>query len=268
LKYTYSDDEDMFSDALPSTRRSTRNASGGSTPAEPSGPVFTASGRQVRARAGGIYGESMLSGQRKDGLATVPLSHEGDGEAGRPQRNTRGRTNGWAKGSSNYVDEMDEESDAASSGNEWKGGDDEYQNEFEGDDEEESSQNESMVGGGEAANPSLVVQLRYGKGRKASGQEILGEGDDVLDADAAIAEDNAAADLPRPLHHLSTTSAQDAVLSVLKSAEQKTCGMESLSLKENSPNGGVSNVQWKTLESPATIAPENPPEHDIQNGSE
>ena len=265
MKYTYSDDEDIFSDAIPSTRRSTRNASGGSTPAEPSGPVFTASGRQVRARAGGIYGESMLSGQRRGDSASVPLPHEGDGDAGRPQRNTRGRTNGWAKGNFNYVDEMDEESDAASSGsgNEWRGADDEYHNEFEGDDEEESSHNESIVGGGEAANPSLVVQLRYGKGRKASGQKMPGKGENELDTDAVIAEDNVAADRPRPLHHFSTTSTQEAVFSVLKGAE--TSGMETLSLKENSPNGAV---KWKTLESHATIAPENPPEHVIRNGSE
>ncbi|OXV06550.1 hypothetical protein Egran_05683 [Elaphomyces granulatus] len=266
LKYTYSDDEDMFSDALPSTRRSTRNASGGSTPADSGGPVFTASGRQVRARAGGIYGESMLSGQRKGDLASAPLSHGGDDDAGRPQRNTRGRANGWTKESFNYVDEMDEESEAASSGNEWKGGDDEYRNEFEGDDEEESSQEEPMLGG-EAANPSLVVQLRYGKGRKANGQKIPGKGE-MLDADAAMAEDNAAADLPRPQHHFSTTSTQEAVFSVLKSPEQKISSMETLSLKDNSPNGAVNNVQWKVLESHAKIAPENPPDQVIRNEPE
>jgi hypothetical protein len=264
LKYTYSDDEDMFSDALPSTRRSTRNASG---PADSGGPVFTASGRQVRARAGGIYGESMLSGQRKGDLVSAPLSHGGDDDAGRPQRNTRGRANGWAKESFNYVDEMDEESEAASSGNEWKGGDDEYRNEFEGDDEEESSQEEPMLGGGEAANPSLVVQLRYGKGRKANGQKIPGKGE-MLDADAAMAEDNAAADLPRPQHHFSTTSTQEAVFSVLKSPEPKISSMETLSLKDNSPNGAVNNVQWKVLESHAKIAPENPPDQVIRNEPE
>ena len=61
MKYTYSDEEDEgYSDAT-STRRSTRNT-GTHTPAEPSGPTVTLSGRQVKSRHGGAYGESLLSG--------------------------------------------------------------------------------------------------------------------------------------------------------------------------------------------------------------
>ncbi|GAM34888.1 hypothetical protein TCE0_015f02767 [Talaromyces pinophilus] len=155
LKYTYSDDEDIFSDGLPTTRRSTRNASGITTPGEPAGPTITASGRQVRARAGGIYGESMLSGQRQGHQAD-----EDEDEEVRPQRSTRGQANGYTSRYAN--DASDEESEAASS---WKG-DDESNNEnddFEGDDEEEQSEDESMLDIDESEQNSLVVHLHYGK---------------------------------------------------------------------------------------------------------
>lgn len=155
LKYTYSDDEDIFSDDLPTTRRSTRNASGITTPGEPAGPTITASGRQVRARAGGIYGESMLSGQRAEYQAD-----EDEDEEVRPQRSTRGQANGYTSRYAN--DASDEESEAASS---WKG-DDESNNEnddFEGDDEEEQSEDESMLDIDESEQNSLVVHLHYGK---------------------------------------------------------------------------------------------------------
>lgn len=61
---------------------------------------------------------------------------------------------------------MDDASEGAhSSENEWQGGDDEEDNEFEGDDEEEMSGDESVVNG---EPPSLVVQLRYTKGKAPS----------------------------------------------------------------------------------------------------
>ncbi|KAJ9196383.1 hypothetical protein DTO164E3_5884 [Paecilomyces variotii] len=161
LKYTYSDDEDIFSDGLPpSTRRSTRNASGVSTPGEPAGPTFTASGRQVRTRAGGIYGESMLSGQRRDDDASAA---QNSSETGRRTRN------GWSSRANRYGDsddEMDEGSDGASSGNEWQGGDDEEEEDHEFDGDDENLSQDELANGEE--NPSLVVQLRYGKGKKLS----------------------------------------------------------------------------------------------------
>ncbi|GES66909.1 hypothetical protein ATEIFO6365_0004009900 [Aspergillus terreus] len=161
LKYTYSDDEDIFSDGLPATRRSTRNTSGVSTPIEPAGPRFTASGRQIRSRAGGLYGETLLSGQRDE---------EEEEEEGRPQRTRTTRANGYTY-EMDY--EMGEGSDGGeSSGNEWQGGEEEDENEFEGDDEEEVSGDESVVN---AENRSLVVQLRYNKDKMPSGESALDE---------------------------------------------------------------------------------------------
>ncbi|KAL4788043.1 hypothetical protein BJX76DRAFT_345129 [Aspergillus varians] len=153
LKYTYSDDEEIFSDGLPPPRRSGRNPSGLSTPAEPTGPKFSASGRQIRSRAGGMYGESLLAGQREDTGAP-----EEDGTE-RRQRTRSTRLNG-------YTDhDMEGDEDAGSNGgqsseNEWQGGEEEEDNEFEGDDEEEVSGDELVVN---EEPPSLVVQLRYGK---------------------------------------------------------------------------------------------------------
>src|SRR3954452_23789577 len=76
IKYTYSTDDDDGSEG-PSTRRSTRQ-SGLSTPAE-SGPTFTASGRQVRSRVGGAYGETILSGRNTG--RTTPAFGVTDGSA-------------------------------------------------------------------------------------------------------------------------------------------------------------------------------------------
>lgn len=157
LKYTYSDDEDMFSDGLPS-RRSTRNAASPAAPAEPSRPRFTASGRQIRSRAGGTYGEALLTGQREDS------EYDEEEDEGRPQR---ARTTRHPNGYSGYnIDDLEDESeaipsDANDSGHEWNGGDDD-ENDFEGDDEGEDASGDESIMNGEP--PSLVVQLRYGKG--------------------------------------------------------------------------------------------------------
>lgn len=94
----------------------------------------------------------MLTGQRED-------EGEEEEDTGRPQRSRTTRTNGYA----GY--DVEDDSEAQSSGNEWQGGDDDEENDFEGDDEEEASGDESVMNG---ENPSLVVQLRYSKGKTGS----------------------------------------------------------------------------------------------------
>jgi len=176
MKYTYSDEEDVGSDAL-SARRSNRQ-SGVSTPGEPNGPRFTASGRQVRSRHGGPYGESMLGGgmdsEEKlsngalDGAVedeTGPTSH------GRPQRgaqNSRVKSkieSGKHHGEDDSLDSMDEESDVTSSGGEWEGGDDEEPDDPMEDDDDDGDI--EMSNGNEAdeedLRQSLVISLRYKK---------------------------------------------------------------------------------------------------------
>ena len=176
MRYTYDDDADD-SDEL-SIRRSTRN-SDRSTPAEAQGPVVTASGRQVRARGGGMYGESLLSGQATN--ADTPVSNDFDGSetseaprngASRATRSGGGRLgqlNGNRKrrytDGYNDADRMSDEDDATSSGNEWDGGegdDDVDDNMPDADEDGESVISDEEMD--ELAEPdSLVVKLKIGR---------------------------------------------------------------------------------------------------------
>jgi hypothetical protein len=179
IKYTYSTDDDDGSEG-PSTRRSTRQ-SGFSTPAE-SGPTFTASGRQVRSRVGGAYGETILSGRNTG--RTTPAFGTADGSAsgeeqaepitsgGRPRRSgLRKEINGWAKGGDhiagyNSVDEMDDEEEATSSGSDEYGADDDEVDIASEEDNEISDVDTDMDdadSSGPRKNKSLVVSLRYGR---------------------------------------------------------------------------------------------------------
>ena len=96
IKYTYSDDEDIFFSDSTGQRRSTRNT-GANTPAE-TGPLTTSSGRQIRA-------PPRLNMVGDDG--TAASAHEDHSEAdlegtvgptGRPRRSAAVNhgTNGWS----------------------------------------------------------------------------------------------------------------------------------------------------------------------------
>ncbi|KAH7329215.1 hypothetical protein B0I35DRAFT_38931 [Stachybotrys elegans] len=162
MKYTYSDDEDIFgSDST--NRRSTRNT-GTTTPAEP-GPVTTSSGRQVRvpprlnaatvdSRAGSVQDEAS--------------ENEGStGPSGRPRRAAAAQrgANGWtgsdAASSHKARDDSDEESQA-------EFGDDEYdveehvpgESEEEEEEEEEFDEDEVMADDDlDVTSSSLIVKL-------------------------------------------------------------------------------------------------------------
>ncbi|KAF1831208.1 hypothetical protein BDW02DRAFT_572258 [Decorospora gaudefroyi] len=169
-RYTFDDDDDFDSDNL-SVRRSGRQ-SGRDTPAAPSGPTVTASGRQVRSRATGLYGETLHSGQVTDRASPATGEYvRSDVSEEPPQpgrgRSTRASNRGTAK--VRTLDSEDEE-DATS----WDGGDeeDEAPEQMDMDDDEEE---EEDVGAEEAdedqdeAPQSLMVTLRYGrKEREAS----------------------------------------------------------------------------------------------------
>lgn len=178
MRYTFSDEDDDGSDAT-STRRSTRQ-SGVSTPAEPSGPTFTASGRQVRARVRGAYGETVLSGHTTSRTSPVVDGVDGTNQGqeqsianGRSRRSgLRKEVDGWSKGGDhisgyNSVDEMGSES----SEGEWDGGDDDDEVEEPVIDDDEADDEDMSDGDSIAddagvdydAGRSLVVQLRYHK---------------------------------------------------------------------------------------------------------
>ncbi|KAM0252513.1 hypothetical protein ACHAQJ_007688 [Trichoderma viride] len=98
MKYTYSDDEDVFSDST-GYRRSARNT-GTNTPAE-TGPVTTSSGRTVRAppRLNVTTGEDLTSDVQDDNLEVAT-------ETGRPRRSAAANL-----GANDSMD-TDEESEA------------------------------------------------------------------------------------------------------------------------------------------------------------
>lgn len=128
MKYTYSDDEDeddIYSDST--SRRSTRNT-GTHTPAEPAGPTVTLSGRQVRSRHGGTYGESMLSDTHAPSIsvggydgANEQLKNGDSMNGRRPRRAAAANQLSGGKasigsrhiGEYNSADDMDDEDDAS-----------------------------------------------------------------------------------------------------------------------------------------------------------
>jgi hypothetical protein len=170
MKYTFSDEEDEGSDAR-SMRRSTRT-SGRESPAAPAGPTVTASGRHVRSRATGMYGETLLSGQTTERASPATGDYVRSENSEEPQRPAHGRAtrgannaaDNWPKGRKhietyNSLDEMDDEDDATS----WDGGDEEEDapEPMDMDDEDESGQDASD----EEEHKSLVVHLKYPKGK-------------------------------------------------------------------------------------------------------
>lgn len=176
MKYTYSEEEDGGSDAL-STRQSNRH-SGISTPVEAARPTFTASGRQVRSRYGGAYGEIAL-GLNNNGQALSIGGGDGarddvevqiaGARPGRATRMRRRRRGGTQVEDDSISDELDDRSDATSSGQEWDGNDDDEVDDHADDevDNEEMnddvSEDELAMEDGPLQPRSLVVSLRYAK---------------------------------------------------------------------------------------------------------
>lgn len=175
IKYTFSDEEDGESDAL-STRRSNRQ-SGVSTPAEPARPTVTASGRQVRSRYGGAYGETLPSGQHDQGQESAIVgmdgteadegAHPSTVHTGRATRNS-GRKIRHRGGDYVSTDGTNDESDVTSSGHEWDGGDDDEADDNAGESRDEEmdedfSEDELSVDEASRRNRTLVVSLRYSK---------------------------------------------------------------------------------------------------------
>ncbi|KUJ19862.1 uncharacterized protein LY89DRAFT_580475 [Mollisia scopiformis] len=172
VRYNYSDEdpEGIYSDATATTtRRSTRNT-GTHTPVE-SGPTITQSGRQVKSRQGGAYGETMLSSAHPPAGSYAGTSEEPENEleaGSRPRRAAANHgTNGYPKPKGgrhiegyNDVDEMtsDDEGDAS----EQDYGDDEEEDEqvslaSDGDDQDDRSEEDEEM---EDAEPKkLIVKL-------------------------------------------------------------------------------------------------------------
>ncbi|KAI0526475.1 hypothetical protein F5B22DRAFT_159780 [Xylaria bambusicola] len=174
MKYTYSDDEDFYSDST--NRRSARNT-GTHTPAEPAGPVTTASGRQIKA-------PSRMTVDALNNIVTTSPTHETEdlqlkeplvGPSGRPRRSAAVNhgTNGWtASKSKRNNDELDDDEDDS----EPDLGDDEEDDhipDVESDEEDDDfDDDEAMVDDDldEGSKGSMVVKLKYSP--KATGTTL------------------------------------------------------------------------------------------------
>jgi hypothetical protein len=243
MRYTYSDEEDEGSDE-PSNRRSTRN-SGISTPGEISeGPTFTASGRQIRSRVGGAYGESVLSGQGNDYATSGTNGVEAGDSEGRPRRSAlRQEVSGWTKGDDhietyNSVDEMDDEEDAASSGADEYAGD--YEDEGNGKPESEA---ENVELSGEDSEEevrqdrSLVVQLRVrSRGPDSSPIPAKSAVAEAVDVNGAY-DDSGFASLEQPL-----SVNGESVAVKLEGEEPETGKAMQPAMERPTPNGFLSAI--------------------------
>ncbi|KAG9235513.1 hypothetical protein BJ875DRAFT_458914 [Amylocarpus encephaloides] len=169
MKYTFSDEEDdIYSDATTS-RRSTRNT-GTHTPAEGiGGPTITQSGRQVRPRLGGEYGESIPTGGQPSAItagfdSTSDRMSVDEDSGSRPRRaaavNKTKPKGGRHIPGYNDVDEMssDDEGDAS----EQDYGDDEEEEgnvSLADEDELTDDEGETEVSNEPGEKKSLVVKL-------------------------------------------------------------------------------------------------------------
>ncbi|KAI1460594.1 hypothetical protein F4805DRAFT_368980 [Annulohypoxylon moriforme] len=175
MKYTYSDDEDFLSDST-GFRRSSRNTRN-PTPAEPAGPVVTASGRHVKA-------PSRMTVDASSNIVTVsPTTSHGPNEAteskessvgpsGRPRRSAAVNhgTNGWAPSSKkgreyNSNDDDMEEYDSQEDDSEPELGDDEedaHEPEDESEEEDDYNEDEEMVDDDldDVNKESMMVKLK------------------------------------------------------------------------------------------------------------
>ncbi|KAK5951436.1 hypothetical protein OHC33_007492 [Knufia fluminis] len=160
---------------------SDRHASGRSTPFDDGRPVVTSSGRQVKSRLGGMYGETMLTDQRRErDLADTTGAEDTDdvqlGANGRPMRKsipTKRAADGASRG--RYAEGLESGSesggDAEPSGEEWSGNEDEPDEESEAEAEESQESEDELMdeADGDNTQESLVVQLRYRKGPLTNG---------------------------------------------------------------------------------------------------
>lgn len=169
IKYTYSDEEDEgYSDTT--SRRSTRNT-GTHTPAEPAGPVVTQSGRQVRSRHHGAYGESLLSESHtpgEDAASAVNADVETDEGVTdrRPRRAAAAKSSNGLPSKSRRKEDYDFLDDDEEDESEQDYGDDEDDDEHvvvesdgEDDDDLEDEEMEDDIFDESPQQKSLVVKL-------------------------------------------------------------------------------------------------------------
>lgn len=109
MRYTFDDDDEDGDELAYSegTRRSGRNADR-TAATESAAPVVTASGRQVRQRNGGAYGESLLSGRPN---ASDAAMDDAENASTRASRSNGGRSSRHALDEDAHMSDGESESD-------------------------------------------------------------------------------------------------------------------------------------------------------------
>lgn len=168
MKYTYSDDEESLTDST-GVRRSTRNT-GTTTPAEPTGPVTTASGRQIKAPSRMTIDASnniVTTDPDQDRLSARAASARASskessvGPTGRPRRSaaTNHGTNGWPSSRSQAYNSADDDDESEPD----LGDDEEDHIPDESEEEDDFDEDVEMAdddGGLDASTQSMVIKLK------------------------------------------------------------------------------------------------------------
>ncbi|KAF2669211.1 hypothetical protein BT63DRAFT_424943 [Microthyrium microscopicum] len=256
MKYTYSEDEDDFSmsENPEQPRRSARAA--GTVTGLSTEPTTTASGRQTRPRFGNMYGDSgdnSRASPATDNFERSDGSEEPRGlNGGRPTRAAgRSGLSEYTTGREriagyNEVDEMDDEEDALSSGEDWDG-DEELDDKAVDDDEEE----ESISSDDDAEPSSLVVKLHYGSRNTLKLPERLNPTPHQSPA--------------RPMHRPTDAGAMEVDSPVKNTALGSTNGSIE-STKSSVPQSSIANFLYKppTPAADGSPVPEHKPSSQIQ----
>lgn len=173
MRYTFDDDEEDADELAYSegTRRSGRNAER-TVATESAAPVVTASGRQVRQRNGGVYGESLLSG--RPNASDVEMD-DADNASTRASRSNGGRSSRHALGEDAHMSDGESESDGG-----WNSAENEEQH-GDGDDDldvAEGSEEELGTRYGTKRSSVMVVIKLPAAGTRSPLPELALETDD------------------------------------------------------------------------------------------
>jgi len=178
MKYTYSDDEDFMSDST--NRRSTRNT-GTHTPAEPAGPVTTASGRQVKAPSRMTVDISNNIITTGDDDMSMDAAEDGAVSNGRSRRSGANRQSP----NDRWGDEDEEPSESELEDDE---GNDHVPDESEDEEDEEFDGDEEMADDDLEESPkSFVVKLKV---PDTTGKESIADAQPENGVDRALEKGN------------------------------------------------------------------------------
>lgn len=275
VKYTYSDDEDFYTDST--NRRSMRNTRN-HTPIE-TGPVVTASGRQsrppTRLTADNMSNDdaSAAPSVQGDAMDTEMSEAPEFGPTGRPRRSAAVHhgTNGWAnprKRRKDYVsDEGDEESEPDF-------GDDEEEDHVphETDDDEEEFENDVMdedddeiAADSPGSNGSHVVKLhikvKFDKNGKA--KRLLENGDTLSNIASSPSAVTNGLQSPSDVPNHEPERTEDVVnVAPLKRAQPEDTAATSNGDKSTQPSAPSSHISSNVISDsirPSSQSPSLPP---------